>query len=440
MAEESSEANQPQLKKTAISGDLLSNLPDDLICHILCFLPTRDAYRTSLVSKRWRFLCTKVPDLSFYLPSHSSSHSVRELLIHSVNTVLLQRTQRIRKFTLSCYLSCEPYHVSAWISKALDLNVQELDLGCHLLRITRLPAKLSTSTSIVVLKLSGNIQPKFPSSVRLPSLKIFHLELRRNELSNSEGHSVSYFLYGCPNLVELRIDGHLNFHVFISLQFLKKLKLKLRSFPFRHVLRIDAPLLEFLHMKDDDSNSVNYYNIVIVNLSNVDRANLKIHKYLDFDSLFKVFRGIFNVKSLSLGSSTIRFLSECNLQFLSLPEFHNLVDFRVQISENCRWDVLVSFLQSACNLKVFAIAKKFERNVKRGEHRNLGMTESSSIPVCISKSLKMFEFKGLQHIKAELDFTRYIVENSRYQFCLKRSLALLLAWINVGLDFTQSNN
>ncbi|KAJ1408532.1 Leucine-rich repeat domain superfamily [Sesbania bispinosa] len=304
MAEESSEANQPQLKKTAISSDLLSNLPDDLICHILSFLPTRDAYRTSLLSKRWRFLCTKVPDLSFTLLSYTSSHSLRELLIHSVNTVLLQRTQSIRKFTFSCFHSCEPYHVSAWISKGLG---------------------------IVVLKLSGNIQPKFPSSVRLPSLKIFHLELMRYIISNSDGHSVSNFLSDCRNLEELRIDGYLNFPVVISLQFLKKLKLKLRRFRNLHELRIDAPLLEFLHMNDDDF--ANNYNIV--NLSNVDRANLKIYKCLDFDSLFKLFKGIFNVKSLSLSSSTIRFLSECNLECLSLPEFpefHNLVDFRVEIS------------------------------------------------------------------------------------------------------------
>ncbi|KAJ1401277.1 putative F-box/RNI/FBD-like domain-containing protein [Sesbania bispinosa] len=65
--------------------------------------------------------------------------------------------------------------------------------------------------------------------------------------------------------------------VIISLQFLKKLKLKLRHFQDSHELQINAPLLEFLCMNDDSPNKYS-----IVNLSNLFRANLKVHKHLDF--------------------------------------------------------------------------------------------------------------------------------------------------------------
>jgi hypothetical protein len=39
----------------AVAGDdRLSSLPDDLICRILSFLPTREAALTSQLSRRWR--------------------------------------------------------------------------------------------------------------------------------------------------------------------------------------------------------------------------------------------------------------------------------------------------------------------------------------------------------------------------------------------------
>ncbi|CAN4089730.1 unnamed protein product [Withania somnifera] len=37
-------------------GETINRLDDDMLIHVLCFLPLRDAARTSVLSCRWRYL------------------------------------------------------------------------------------------------------------------------------------------------------------------------------------------------------------------------------------------------------------------------------------------------------------------------------------------------------------------------------------------------
>ncbi|XP_070002128.1 putative F-box/FBD/LRR-repeat protein At4g13965 [Nicotiana sylvestris] len=47
--------------------DLISSLPDKVLCSIISFLPTKEAIATSVYSKRWRFLWKSLSRLSFDL-------------------------------------------------------------------------------------------------------------------------------------------------------------------------------------------------------------------------------------------------------------------------------------------------------------------------------------------------------------------------------------
>lgn len=56
--------------------------------------------------------------------------------------------------------------------------------------------------------------------------------------------------------------------------------------------------------------------------------------------------------------------------------------------------------------------KKFKKNSQRKEVGNSSWVGPSTTPTCLSTSLIRFEFTGIQNIKAEVDFTQYILYRS----------------------------
>ncbi|XP_019229173.1 PREDICTED: F-box protein At1g80960-like [Nicotiana attenuata] len=58
------------------AADLISNLPDDVLCSIISLLPTKEAVATSVYSKRWRFLWKSLSRLSFHLNYVGVNHDV----------------------------------------------------------------------------------------------------------------------------------------------------------------------------------------------------------------------------------------------------------------------------------------------------------------------------------------------------------------------------
>ncbi|XP_015578977.3 putative F-box protein At3g58950 [Ricinus communis] len=45
--------------------DIISSLPNVVLCHVLSFLPTKKAVATSILSRRWRYGRISVPNLDF---------------------------------------------------------------------------------------------------------------------------------------------------------------------------------------------------------------------------------------------------------------------------------------------------------------------------------------------------------------------------------------
>ncbi|MED6136634.1 hypothetical protein PIB30_057733 [Stylosanthes scabra] len=166
--------------------DIISTLPDCLLCHILSFLPNTASIvaTTSILSRRWRYLWKDLQTFHFIRSSLLFPYycTAKSPFFASVKTFLSLRTARgFRKFQLSCHIKEEELStVNSWVETAIGSNLEEVhfqlsvDSGRNLV----MPDTIFNCTKLVNLFLgtSGQIVTVLNrSSYHFPSLKIFYL-------------------------------------------------------------------------------------------------------------------------------------------------------------------------------------------------------------------------------------------------------------------------
>ncbi|XVF18226.1 hypothetical protein REPUB_Repub11eG0003200 [Reevesia pubescens] len=110
------------------------------------------------------------------------------------------RMSRIERFQLKCSQGVDSSRVYGWISAALWLNLEELDLCIsNPERFIWLPVGLFTCKMLMVLKLDSYLVLNAPTNVCFPSLKILHL--KSMEFPNDD--SVQRLFSGCIVLESL---------------------------------------------------------------------------------------------------------------------------------------------------------------------------------------------------------------------------------------------
>ncbi|KAJ0581616.1 putative F-box domain, leucine-rich repeat domain superfamily, F-box-like domain superfamily [Helianthus annuus] len=108
--------------------DRMSELPDSLLVEILSRLPsTKDAIRTTTLSKRWQHLWTAVTNLNF---RHPDGLFTSPDFFSFVDKTLTQRPQsKLNKLTLvTRYGNWRKSRVHNWIRYAVNCNVEDLHL------------------------------------------------------------------------------------------------------------------------------------------------------------------------------------------------------------------------------------------------------------------------------------------------------------------------
>ncbi|XP_058732824.1 uncharacterized protein LOC131604400 [Vicia villosa] len=165
--------------KMAMKRDIISELPDTMLLHIMSFLETRDA---CILSKRWKDLCKRLTTLIYTLPRLRPENRVKNFKRFKC-WVISTRDQSCPLLNLTietCFQENEK-HLYKLVKHALSNNLQHLKITMH--PTFKCKSKFSplilASHSLTFLHLSGSEggeKINCPKSLRLPALRTLHLE------------------------------------------------------------------------------------------------------------------------------------------------------------------------------------------------------------------------------------------------------------------------
>lgn len=339
----------------------INHLPDEVLCSIISLLPGEEAVRTSVLSKRWRYLFTLMTNLNFEMDNfyddyYDEEEKLDQFLDFLDRLVLLQEmVSSILRFRVSFRGYIDPLRVNGWVDALARNKIEELvlqltyeseevDLYSSEFGGFSLPATLFSCESLVVLKVDLHhfYDLSTPAVVFLPRLEVIHLK----EIWFSKDDCDGKLFSSCPVLEDLVFD-ECHFRkgcskLIISNQNLKRLSLKYMTNEYNEEegsssivsVVINAPSLVRL----DHSLKMDF-PLVLLDVNSLAEAAL------DFDpnwpdnhvsSAAGVLRGIQNIAMLEIPYHVLKDLQSSNAD---IPLFEKLTCLKL-------WDTAVGFINS----------------------------------------------------------------------------------------------
>ncbi|KAF2323510.1 hypothetical protein GH714_035850 [Hevea brasiliensis] len=201
---------------TMHTADPLSLLPEDLVQHILFFLPPRDVARTSILSKSWRIFWNSLPTqnftLSYYHDDRREDSEATSKFIKFVDDSLQKLRGQIAKIKSFClFISNYQQNLCScmddWIGLVTKNCIEELDICIFVIsaegvKRSVLPQATFLAKSLSVLRLQGFTleDSLLRGDMMLPCLKILSLShVHLSELMTEK------LLSSCPSLEEFSL-------------------------------------------------------------------------------------------------------------------------------------------------------------------------------------------------------------------------------------------
>ncbi|KAL2936806.1 hypothetical protein RDABS01_020255 [Bienertia sinuspersici] len=188
--------------------DMISNLPDHIIVHIIFSLPTEEAVRTSILSLRWKYLwnditsiclrgCENDPDKFANLVGHvldnCSSSSFLSFEIYFPDKMRLPRLNALISNALSHKIEKLTLKINTWFSRLPAPPLPKCALVC---------------STLVALNLRTCFDILIPESiVCFPHLKSLELCV----ILPKQDSVLQQLLCSCPVLEKLSLSGYLDF-------------------------------------------------------------------------------------------------------------------------------------------------------------------------------------------------------------------------------------
>ncbi|EYU29683.1 hypothetical protein MIMGU_mgv1a017889mg [Erythranthe guttata] len=335
----------------AVNSDRISGMQDDVLLHILSFLPTIMSAKTSILSRRWRFLWAYAPDLIFETDDDVD-------IVYRV--MLLHRTKSINTLRMTRCFPCTDLQFDTWIAYAVMRKVRNLDLWVEGTRI--LPQCLLNCETLVDLRLSYCCVIPDAGTVYLPRLKNLHLI----EVEYESDESLPRLLSGCTQLEE----------------FVLKSDEELLS-----CYKISSPTIERLTVHFYLSDATSYECRLVINTPALG--------YLQIcDEIYRLARNPESQEHTQTGESKF---------FAGTVSFPTLT--KLELDADC---FLVSqFLKNADNLEILIFNEVSE------EKKSYVWVEPLQVPKCLLSHLKVIKFVNTVDKMNNFEMVKFLLKNAR---------------------------
>ncbi|KAL2931547.1 hypothetical protein RDABS01_036957 [Bienertia sinuspersici] len=313
-----------------------------MIAHVLYFLETDEAVRTSILSSKWRYLWKGVTRISLS-GNNFGSGKFSSLLEHVLqNCTSTNFLAYELNYPLAVDISC----LNTWISRLHSHKIEKLIVHANnivnfTLPVTPLPQCILSYSTLVTLKLHC-FEIQIPESIAsFPHLKSIDLQV----IFPDGEAAVNRLLSCCPVLENLNLFGFLDdvkvLKIDISVSTLGKLDLRLIETGSNYRKKLDivinAPNLEHLYIDDDSFNRYVVKNLSLVSnvFVNYESFGLATFKRAYKVCLLKLFKGIATTRFLTLLWSTVAVLRSA-LSY-GWPTFPYLITLVLHLSSISGW-------------------------------------------------------------------------------------------------------
>ncbi|CAH1426985.1 unnamed protein product [Lactuca virosa] len=384
----------PKASKCEDGVDLISDMPDSILLLILSGLRlTQEVIRTSILSRRWRYLWTSIPSLDiFYRQDKLKEDEFKEF----VYWVLGNRSLDLDRFRLSCYYHYTMSTLGRWIHMAVTRNVKKLDLTfcpkkeSEDTKDIEMPHCLVTCRSLKVLKLCllehGLRLPNFIGFPALRVLQLCYVVLSEKDLEKE-------FLESCPLLEDLRlVDCIINKPGLLCISCPKLKKLRIDNEEKKGScggIKISCPKLVFMELTGP-------YHFLFESLDSLEEVVIETERLppaptaeMIINAIRVLIPGISHVKSLWINLS---FFFQCinAARDPSLPNLKTL-ELTTTISAFTIVELIqvLKYYPKLVSLKLF-----IKQDFCGPEYRELDETETRRIVAPVVKWVELFEYKG----------------------------------------------
>ncbi|KAH7843787.1 hypothetical protein Vadar_020760 [Vaccinium darrowii] len=388
-------------------NDIISSLPENVLHHILSFLSTKDAIRTSILSTKWEYLWTSIANIDLKETYHQAGKKEDGSFLEFVDRVLIfHDASGIKSLSLESHELVNSSRVNSWISASIRHNIKELKLCLHWKTQPVLPCRLFTCQSLVVLKLSMDWALEVPSLTRFLNLKTLELKY----VTFSDDNSTQHLFSSCPMLQELALVycGWKNLKtITICIPTLKRLTIDNQQGPgdvLSCVTKIYAANLIHLHCI-----SCQIIDFCLYDLSSLVDASICLYEEPEevvTPRVLRLLTGIFNVKKLTITIVMLEFLNRVENLLDSLPTFYNMTHLVLRSEFFGHSFVLMDLLKKSPKLENL----KFEQGFDSCDEDDW---KFGRVPSCFASSLKTVHIARFDEKPVEMRFIRFLLKKAR---------------------------